>query len=56
MKKIRPFISTYYKKNFRQSVDENGYGKFLFVDYQAFIKGLQEPFKLYAENFPIWSN
>lgn len=58
MKKIRPFISTFYKKNYGQSVEKMKMDmvRFYFADYQAFIKGLQEQFKLYAENFPIWSN
>lgn len=32
-----------------------GYGTVLFYEDQAVIKGLQEQFALYADNFPIWS-
>ncbi|CAH0281336.1 nitroreductase family protein [Peribacillus simplex] len=34
----------------------NGYGTVLFFEDQAIIDRLQEQFKTYAENFPIWSN
>lgn len=34
----------------------NGYGTVLFFEDQAIIERLQEQFKTYAENFPIWSN
>ncbi|MDP1419162.1 nitroreductase family protein [Peribacillus simplex] len=34
----------------------NGYGTVLFFEDQAIIARLQEQFKTYAENFPIWSN
>jgi Predicted oxidoreductase related to nitroreductase len=33
-----------------------GYGTVLYFEDQDVIKGLQEAFPLYAENFPIWSN
>jgi len=33
-----------------------GYGTVLFYEDQAIVKGLQEQFPLYAENFGIWSN
>lgn len=33
----------------------NGYGTVLFFEDQSVVKGLQEKFGLYAENFPIWS-
>lgn len=32
-----------------------GYGTALFYEDQAVVKGLQEQFALYADNFPIWS-
>ncbi|MEB2491702.1 nitroreductase family protein [Peribacillus frigoritolerans] len=34
----------------------NGYGTVLFFEDQAIINRLQEQYKTYAENFPIWSN
>lgn len=34
----------------------NGYGTVLFFEDQAIIIRLQEQFKTYSENFPIWSN
>lgn len=34
----------------------NGYGTVLFFEDQAKINRLQEQYKTYAENFPIWSN
>ncbi|SFJ16896.1 hypothetical protein SAMN02799624_03563 [Paenibacillus sp. UNC496MF] len=34
----------------------NGYGTILFFEDQAVVKGLQEQFASYADNFPIWSN
>lgn len=33
----------------------NGYGTILFFEDQSIIKGLQQKFPLYADNFPIWS-
>lgn len=33
-----------------------GYGSVLFFEDQAVVKGLQENFALYADNFPVWSN
>ncbi|PAE15526.1 nitroreductase [Virgibacillus sp. 7505] len=33
----------------------NGYGTVLFFEDETVVKGLQEQFALYAENFPIWS-
>ena len=33
-----------------------GYGTVLFYEDQEVVKGLQEQFPSYAENFPIWSN
>lgn len=32
-----------------------GYGTALFYEDQAVVKGLQEQFALYADNFPVWS-
>ena len=32
-----------------------GYGTVLFYEDQDVVKGLQEQFALYAENFPVWS-
>ncbi len=34
----------------------SGYGTILFFEDQSVIKGLQEKFPLYADNFPIWSD
>ena len=34
---------------------KNGYGTVLFFEDQDVVKGLQEQFTLYADNFPIWS-
>lgn len=34
---------------------KNGYGTILFFEDQAVVKGLQENFPLYQENFPLWS-
>lgn len=33
-----------------------GYGTVLFFEDQSVIKGLQEQFAGYADNFPVWSN
>ncbi|MDR2144908.1 MAG: nitroreductase family protein [Tannerella sp.] len=33
-----------------------GYGTVLFFEDQAVVKGLQDAFALYADNFPVWSN
>ncbi|MGE7759984.1 nitroreductase family protein [Peribacillus sp. NPDC097895] len=35
---------------------KNGYGTVLFFEDQAIIDRLQEQFKTYSKNFPIWSN
>ncbi|MDF2535284.1 MAG: hypothetical protein K0R18_1443, partial [Bacillales bacterium] len=32
-----------------------GYGTILFFEDQAIIKGLQDQFTLYKDNFPIWA-
>ncbi|GGA23464.1 nitroreductase family protein [Paenibacillus physcomitrellae] len=34
----------------------NGYGTVLFFEDEQVIKGLQEQFAAYADNFPIWAN
>lgn len=34
---------------------KSGYGTVLFFEDQPTVKGLQESYPLYAENFPIWS-
>lgn len=34
---------------------ESGYGTILFYEDQSTVKGLQEQFPLYADNFPVWS-
>lgn len=34
---------------------KSGFGTILFFEDQDVVKGLQEQFPLYAENFPIWS-
>ncbi|MBW5447557.1 nitroreductase [Cohnella sp. CFH 77786] len=34
----------------------SGYGTVLFFEDQAVVKGLQESFPTYADNFPVWSN
>ena len=34
---------------------KNGYATVLFYEDQAVVKGLQEQFPLYADNFPVWS-
>lgn len=33
----------------------NGYGTVLFFDDQSIVKGLQQQFPAYADNFPVWS-
>lgn len=33
-----------------------GYGTVLFYEDQSIVKGLQDNFPLYADNFPVWSN
>ena len=33
----------------------NGYGTVLFFDDESIVKGLQEQFPLYSDNFPIWA-
>lgn len=47
--------------NFKQTEEKiqsfkNGYGTVLFFEDQKIVENLQDQFKLYAENFPIWSN
>lgn len=34
---------------------KNGLGTVLFFEDQSVVKGLQEQFSLYADNFPVWS-
>ncbi len=48
------------EKNFSSTEEKinsfkNGYGTVLFFDDENIVKGLQEKFPLYKENFPIWS-
>lgn len=33
----------------------NGYGTILFFEDQNVVKGLQQQFPIYADNFPVWS-
>jgi uncharacterized protein len=33
-----------------------GYGTVLFFEDETVVKGLQDQFALYADNFPVWSN
>jgi Predicted oxidoreductase related to nitroreductase len=33
-----------------------GYGTVLYFEDQTVVKGLQDAFAAYAENFPVWSN
>ena len=35
---------------------KSGYGTVLFFEDELVVKGLQEQFATYADNFPIWSN
>lgn len=35
---------------------KSGYGTVLFFEDESVVKGLQEQFVTYADNFPIWSN
>ena len=34
---------------------ESGYGTVLYYEDQAVVRGLQEQFPAYADNFPVWS-
>lgn len=34
---------------------KNGFGSILFFEDQAVVKGLQDAFPLYQDNFPLWS-
>jgi predicted oxidoreductase (fatty acid repression mutant protein) len=54
LKKIVP------PENFPQTEEKingfyNGYGSVLFFEDESIVKDLQEKFKLYKDNFPIWS-
>ncbi|MBM7648688.1 putative oxidoreductase (fatty acid repression mutant protein) [Bacillus ectoiniformans] len=40
----------------KMTMFKNGYGTVLFFEDQEVVKGLQEAFPLYADNFPVWSN
>lgn len=46
------FIAT---KNKIDGAFASGYGTVLFFEDQSIVKGLQNAFPLYQENFPIWS-
>lgn len=55
LKKIVPadaFVATENKIN---SCFQCGYGTVLFFEDESIVKGLQESFPLYADNFPGWS-
>ena len=55
LRKIVPadrFAATEEKIN---SSFRSGYGTVLFFEDQAVVKGLQQQFPLYADNFPVWS-
>lgn len=48
------------EENFAQTEEKidsfsKGYGTILYFEDQAVVKGLQEQFPLYKDNFPIWS-
>jgi len=42
----------------REKIDsfQKGYGTILYFYEQEIVKGLQEKFPLYAENFPLWAS
>jgi uncharacterized protein len=47
-------------ESFSQTEDKinsfrNGYGTVLFFEDQSVVKGLQDNFPLYSDNFPVWS-
>ncbi|MFJ7747439.1 nitroreductase family protein [Peribacillus sp. NPDC097295] len=49
------------EKDFKQTEEKmqsfkNGFGTVLFFEDQSIVEKLQEQYKAYAENFPIWSN
>ncbi|HVJ49694.1 nitroreductase family protein [Desulfitobacterium sp.] len=57
METLRKFVPA---ENFAPTEEKinsfrNGYGTVLFFEDQSVIKGLQEKFALYADNFPVWS-
>lgn len=54
---LRPFVPA---ENFAQTEEringfKSGYGTVLFFEDQDVVKGLQEAFALYKDNFPVWS-
>ncbi len=54
LRKIVP-ESAFASTNDKINAFKNGYGTILYFEDQAVIKGLQEQFALYKDNFPIWS-
>ena len=54
LRKIVP-ESAFASTNDKINSFKNGFGTILFFEDQSIVKGLQEQFALYKDNFPIWS-
>jgi len=55
---LRKFVSTEIFKNTEAKIDgafASGHGTVLFFEDEEVVKGLQDAFPSYSDNFPIWS-
>lgn len=54
---LRPFVPAEQFGQTEERINgfKNGFGTVLFFEDQDVVKGLQEQFALYADNFPVWS-
>ncbi|MDA8441814.1 MAG: nitroreductase family protein [Peptococcaceae bacterium] len=55
LRKIVPAANFATTENKIDSCFLSGYGSILFFEEQNIVKGMQEKFPTYADNFPIWS-
>lgn len=57
---MRLYVKSYQLKHLKAQIKKidsfaAGFGTALFYEDQDVVKGLQEQFALYADNFPVWS-
>jgi hypothetical protein len=55
LKKIVPAESFAATESKIEGAFASGYGSVLFFEDQSVVKGLQDAFPSYADNFPVWS-
>ncbi|WP_138492920.1 nitroreductase family protein [Paenibacillus pinistramenti] len=56
LRKISKSEEAFVSTSEKMASFNNGYGTVLFFEDEQVIKGLQEQFAAYADNFPVWAN